>query len=106
VAFEVVRRSPRYSLVIDIEVTDRQSENKINGQTKELSLFGCGLASFKHFVKGTSVLIRLSHRGAEVKAAARVVYANEDLGMGFAFTRMDREDERLLEWWIADSLIN
>jgi hypothetical protein len=44
----------------------------------------------------------MSHRGAEVKAFARVVYASADLGMGLAFTDIDGEDEYILEWWLAE----
>lgn len=79
---------------------------QIRGQTKELSLFGCGFESIKQFSKGTSVVIRLSHRSEEVNALARVIYANSNLGMGFAFTQIEREDERILQWWITEFASN
>jgi hypothetical protein len=104
--FDPVRRTPRYPLFINIEVTDVRSNIQIKGQTKELSLFGCSLESFNHFAKGTNVAIMLSHRREDVKAFARVIYANADLGMGFAFTRIEREDERILKWWITEFASN
>jgi hypothetical protein len=37
-----------------------------------------------------------------VKAVGRVAYANEDLGMGFAFTAIEQADKTILECWIED----
>ncbi|MFI5450271.1 MAG: PilZ domain-containing protein [Candidatus Bathyarchaeia archaeon] len=100
--YESVRRTPRYSLIVDIEITDVLLEIQIRARTKMLSTFGCGVDTLKLFPKGTSVRIKLSHQGAEVRALARVVYSSSDLGMGVAFTSVEREDERILEWWITE----
>ena len=99
---ECARRTPRYALVVDIEMTDVQKEIQIRGRTKMLSTFGCGVDTVKPFPQGTSVRIKLSHQGAEVRALARVIYSSSDLGMGVAFTSVEREDERILESWIAE----
>ena len=102
--YESVRRTPRYSLAVDIEMTDVLLEIRISGRTKMLSTSGCGVESSMLFSKGTSVRIRLSHQDAEVRALGRVVYSNSDLGTGVAFTIVEREDERILESWIAEYL--
>ncbi len=99
--YEVARQTPRYSFVVDVEVTDVRLGIQIRGRTKTLSLFGCGVDTSK-FAKGTTVTIKLSHRGTEVKALAKVVYSSSDLGMGVAFTSVEPEDEMILEGWIAD----
>lgn len=102
--YECARRTPRYSLVVDIEMTEQESDIQIRARTKMLSLFGCGVDTVKLIPQGTSVRIKLSHQGAEVRALARVVYSSSDLGMGVAFTNVEREDERILGWWIAKSM--
>ena len=99
--YESVRRTPRYPLIVDIEVTDMQLESQIRARTKMLSQFGCGVDTAERFPKGTPVRIKLSHQGAEVRALARVVYSSSDHGMGVVFTSVEREDERTLELWIA-----
>jgi len=104
VEYEVVRRTPRYSLAVEIEMTDIQSQTQIRARTKMLSVFGCGIDTVKLFPQGTNVRIKLSHQGKEVRALARVIYSSSDLGMGVAFTSVEREDERVLEWWIAECL--
>ena len=93
---------PRYSLCVDLELTDVQSGIQIKRQTKDLSLFGCGVETTQPFPKGTNVKIKISHLGAIVEAFARVVYANPELGMGIVFTTLGPEDERTLVGWIAD----
>jgi hypothetical protein len=54
------------------------------------------------FPKGTSVRIKMFHRGAEIKAFASVVYARVDLNMRFAFSNIEGEDEYILAWGLAE----
>ena len=96
------RRVPRYSLVADVEVTDTDRRLQMKARTKTVGLFGCGIATSNPFSQGTSVRIRLSHRGAEVKAVGIVAYVRPDLDMGIAFTDVDRESERILSLWIEE----
>lgn len=100
--YEHTRSSPRYSFAVDIELTDVQSGTQIRGRTKDLSQFGCGVDTSKPFPQGTPLRIKLSHEGAHVAALARVVYASPQLGMGLVFTRIESEDERILQEWIAE----
>jgi hypothetical protein len=102
VEFGHPRSSPRYSFAVAIELTDVQSLAQIRGQTKELSLCGCGVHAENSFPQGTPVRIKLSHENTNVAALARVVYASPELGMGLAFTHVDPQDERILEEWIAE----
>jgi hypothetical protein len=68
VAYEYDRRTPRYSLVTCIEMTDPLSEIQVRARTKMLSMSGCGVESSMLFTKGTIVRIKLSHHDAEVRA--------------------------------------
>jgi hypothetical protein len=106
VEYECPRRTPRYSLAVDIDMTDIKTEIQIRARTNMLSLFGCGVDTSKLFAQGTSIKIKLSHDGKEARALARVVYSSSALGMGIAFTCVEREDERILEWWIAEFASN
>jgi PilZ domain len=100
--YEIARRTPRYYFVVDVEVTEAQSGIQIKTRTKMLGQFGCGVDTSSPFQKGSRVKVRLFHRGAEVNALAMVVYARSDLGMGIAFTDIERQSERVLELWIAE----
>jgi len=97
------RLTPRYSFVVDIELTDVQSGIQIKERTKDLSLFGCGVDTLKALSQGTSVRIKISHEGRDAVVLGRVAYARSELGtMGVAFTSVDSEDERVLVGWIAE----
>jgi hypothetical protein len=101
VEYADARQTERHLFAIDIELTDVQSGTQIRARTKELSLFGCSVDTSTFFPRGTHVRIKLSYGGANVRALARVVYANPDLGMGFVLTSVEPEDERILGNWIA-----
>lgn len=100
--YSAVRRTPRYSLVVDVEVSDIESQVRIEGRTKQLSLLGCGFDTPTLFPRGTNVKVRLFHHATEATALARVVYASQHLGMGLAFTHVDSKCGRILELWIAE----
>jgi hypothetical protein len=104
VGHQSVRGTPRYSLIVDIEITDEKLQTRIKARTKMLSLSGCGVDTVQLFPQGTGIRINLSHRGEHVRAFAKVVYSTSVLGMGVAFTNVEREDQRVLENWIAEYL--
>jgi hypothetical protein len=102
VEYEIAKWSPHYSLAVDIEITDVQSAIQIRARTTMLSLVGCIVDTLRVFPKGISVSVKLSYRGAEVRALGRVIYARSDLGMGLAFTSIGSGDERILDWWMTE----
>lgn len=100
--YEYSRRVHRHPIIADIEVTDVQSGMQTRVHTKDLTLFGCSVVALNLFPKGTSVKIKLIHKGQELTALGKVVYARPDIGMGIAFTTVDPKHERIIEGWIAE----
>lgn len=96
-------RARRYSFVVGVELTDVQSETQIRERTSDLSLFGRHVDTLKLLPKGTKLRIRITHRGANFAALGTVVYAGLNAGMGVAFTRIEQEDQLVLEEWIKES---
>ncbi len=92
----------RYTWAISVRLTEVSSGTEIEGQTKDLSLFGCSVTAPDLFPKGTRVRIKLCHRDAYVTGLARVAYASPQLGMGLAFTKIEGADARILDGWISD----
>jgi hypothetical protein len=78
-------RARRYSFVATVELTDTQSEAKIQERTSDLSLYGCRVETHKPFPTGAKVRIRIAHRSANFGALGRVSYATPEGGMGIAF---------------------
>lgn len=103
VEYNSVRRTPRYTIIVDAQITDVASKTQIKARTNTLSPLGCGVESSKIFPQGTDVRIKLFQGGAEVSACAIVVYSSPEQGMGFAFTSVEPECESILERWIAEN---
>jgi hypothetical protein len=97
-----VRRAPRYPFAATVELTDLQSEIHIQQRTIELSLYGCGVAASTPFPGGTRVRIRITHEGDNFVALGKVIYALADGEMGIAFTRVEHNDQIMLEKWISE----
>jgi PilZ domain len=95
-------RARRYLFVAGIELTDVQSEIQIRERTSDVSLFGCRVDTLKLFPTGTTVRIRIAHRGANFAALGSVVYAEPNAGMGVAFTKIEEKDQSVLERWIDE----
>lgn len=98
------RRTPRYTLIVDVEITDMVSGGQMKGRTISLSVAGCGVESLKLLPQGTTVRLRFSYQGEVVRATAKVIYSTPGLGMGMAFTSIEYEAERIIKSWIATHL--
>ena len=89
------------ALSID-SMTDLESETQINEQTCDLSLFGCGMTLPKPLPAGTRVRIRIVHAGANFVAQGKVAYAGKTMRMGVVFTKIEPNQQLVLEKWIAE----
>jgi PilZ domain-containing protein len=95
-------RARRYPFITKIELTDVRSEIRIEDRTSDLSLFGCHVDTLRPLPQGTKVKIRIAHRSANFEALGRVAYVQPNAGMGIVFTRIDPDDQLILEKWIAE----
>jgi PilZ domain len=95
-------RARRYLFVATIELTETQSETKIQERTSDLSLYGCRVETHKPFLIGAKVRIKIAHRSASFVALGRVSYATATGRMGIAFTKIEPKDQLILEKWVED----
>ena len=95
-------RARRYPFVATIELTDTQSEAKIQERTSDLSLYGCRVETRKPLPTGAKVRIRIAYRSANFVALGRVSHATTEGGMGVAFTQIEPHDQLILEKWVED----
>lgn len=95
-------RARRYSFHASIELTELQSETLIREQTSDLSLFGCHADTRKPLPPETKVRIKISHRSENFEALGKVIYARQNVGMGILFTRIEPNDQSVLDKWIAE----
>jgi hypothetical protein len=96
------RRVPRYGLAVDVELTDLVSGIQLKGQTTDVSLFGFGVVATSNLPQGAKIKVVLIRKDDEIVAFGRVVYAQEDLGMGIAYTHLEPKDQHTLTEWIEE----
>ena len=95
-------RARRYSLHASIELTDLQSETQTKEQTSDLSLFGCHVDTLKPLPAGTRVRTKISYRSENFDALGRVVHTRPNSGMGILFTKIEPNDQLVLDKWLAE----
>ena len=83
------------------ELTDLQSEDRISGHTKDLSLFGCFAVTVDTFPQGTKVRLRISRGETHLLAQGRVTYSRPGSGMGIAFTTVEPSSLPVLDIWLT-----
>lgn len=96
-------RARRYSFVATVELTDTESEATIQDRTSDLSLYGCRVGARKPFPRGTKVRIRITHRSAAFVALGKVSYTKPEGEMGIVFTRIEPNNQLILEKWVEES---
>ena len=95
-------RARRYLFVATIELTDTQSEAKIQARTSDLSMYGCRVETNTPFPTGAKVRIRIAHRSANFLSLGRVSHTTSDGGMGIAFTQIEPNNQLILEKWVEE----
>jgi hypothetical protein len=97
------RRASRHLLGGTVEVTDLESEKEVVAVARNLSLFGCFVATVTPFGTGTKVRLRITHRGATFAAFGCVTYASAAAeGMGIAFGEIETKDRAILDTWLGE----
>ena len=95
-------RARRYSFMVSIELTDLQSETQTREQTSNLSLFGCHVDGGESLPTGTRVRVRIGHMGKIFETVGRVANHQSNAGIGITFTKVEENDQAILEEWIAE----
>lgn len=95
-------RARRYAFAASIELVDLESDVEIREQTSDLSLFGCQVVTANAWKVGTKVRIRVSHHGNVFTALGRVVNVRTKTGMGVTFTKIEPNNQIILEKWVSE----
>jgi hypothetical protein len=95
------RRSTRYTIGARAEVKDPASRRENVLATRDLSAGGCFVITANPLPPGTPTHVRITHRGDEFHAAARVTHNVSARGMGLEFIEVKPNDRAILEKWLA-----
>ena len=95
------RRSPRYPIIANAQVTEIASETVLSAKTSDLSLGGCFLDMLDPSPEGTEIAVRISHSETTFTARGKVVFVFPNMGMGVMFTSVPASQQAVLEKWLA-----
>jgi len=95
------RSSVRYPFTAEADVTDLQSNARLSARTSDLARGGCFIDTISAFPIGTNVSLRLTNERRTFETRARVVYAQQGMGMGLAFAPLEPDQLWVLEKWLG-----
>jgi hypothetical protein len=95
-------RARRYEFTARIEVTDLQTEQQTSERTINVSLYGCSVHTSKLILSGTKISLRITHEGESFAALGKIAYCGRNGEAGIAFTRVQPNDQLILEKWITE----
>lgn len=96
------RKHPRYPFTAAAEVVESQTDARVTGRSSDLAIGGCFIDAMSPFPAGTLVVVRLAYDQRKFEAKARVVYSQNSMGMGLAFTQVEPEQKWVLEQWLGE----
>lgn len=95
------RASERYPFTAEADVIDLQTNARLSARTSDLARGGCFIDTISTFPVGTNVSLRLTNERKTFEAQARVVYAQQGMGMGLAFAPSEPDQLWVLEKWLG-----
>ena len=91
----------RYPFTAAADVIEVGSNARMSARSSDLGCGGCFIDTISPFPVGTSVALRLTHERKAFEAQGRVVYAQQGMGMGVAFTSVGPDQLWTLERWLG-----
>ncbi len=96
------RRGPRYPFIAAMEITEVLTNTVVRARTSELSFYGCYVDTMNPLPLDTMVQITITHGGNVFKAGGRVIYDQQNMGMGVAFLGIASQHQEILKRWMEE----
>lgn len=97
------RRSvPRFSLIASAEIIEPASGVHISGRISEISRKGCYLDVLNTLPVGTKLRLTISRDQGIFTTDAKIIYAQDGMGMGIFFVDVASDQLKILDAWLAE----
>jgi hypothetical protein len=90
----------RFPFAADVEMTDMESGDRVEGVTSDISLGGCFVCTSKPLPIRTRLRITLSRKGQTVEALGVVRILKPRIGIGVEFIDVEPGSHEILARWI------
>jgi hypothetical protein len=101
-SFREKRSVPRYILIASVEVIESVTEAKIAGRISEISRKGCYVDVLNTLPVGTRIRLIISRDQGNFTTRGKIIYVQEAMGMGVAFTDTSPDQMMILDAWLAE----
>ena len=96
------RGGPRINFTATAEVIELTSGAHFAARTTDLGPGGCFVDTTLPFPVGAYVRLILQKGNSKLETGGSVVYSQTGLGMGIAFSELDRSQKRELDEWLGE----
>ena len=100
------RKSQRYSVRAEIEIRELGSRAPSRGNTTDLSLSGCYVATIFPLPMGSTLDFTLWIGNASIKGRGFVTTCHPGVGMGINFSSLSNEEACRLKSYVHASVLN
>jgi PilZ domain len=96
------RAVPRYSFIAVAEILEPSSGVRIAGRISEISRKGCYIDLLNTLPTGTTIEVRISRDSGAFICGGKIIYVQDGMGMGIAFSETPPEQLKILDSWLAE----
>jgi hypothetical protein len=100
------RQDQRYSVRAEIEIRELGSRAPSRGNTTDLSLSGCYVATIFPLPMGSTLYFTLWIDGGNIKGRGSVKTCHPGVGMGIKFSRLTIEETCRLKSYVHAAVLN
>lgn len=95
------RTNDRQMFTVTAEVVEFVTGARFSTRTMDLGPGGCFVDTSNPLPVSTKVQIKLSKGQTALQTGGTVVYSQNGLGMGIAFSNLDSEQQKALDTWLS-----
>ncbi len=96
------RTAPRYMFIATVDIVELGTNTRMSGRVSEISRFGCYVDILNALPKGTAIRIRIYNDSGSFESAGKIIYVQENMGMGVGFVDPPDDQMQILDRWLAE----
>lgn len=96
------RTAPRYMFIATADIIEPATNTHISGRVSEISRFGCYVDILNTLPKDTAIRVRIYNDSGSFESAGKIIYVQENMGMGVGFVEPAEDQLQILHNWLSD----
>jgi PilZ domain len=96
------RQSPRYSLIVNVDILEPASDVHMSGRVSEISRKGCYVDILNPLPVGTLIFMTIFRDVGTFASKGKIIYLQQGMGMGVAFQETAPDQLKILDSWLAE----